>query len=182
MKKSFLILVVALATCFASCKKTTSVLADQSITETPKTIASDWISMPFESITNEDGTSSLQADYLLDGMGAADLSTHYTLVYAMIPQSDLVTYQALPMNISSDEEIVSLDFALNGNKLSITAKSNLPEGQVDASKFQGYKFRLVLVSFADYQVSDVDWTDYTSVANAFHLANSVKAFTRNYIK
>jgi len=169
MKKSLLIIAVAfMATILFSCKKSSQLISDpQPATET--TIASEWLSMPLTIVKNEDGSSFLEATEAVDNISLSDLSSHYVLVYSKNPGRDSYLYHQLPMNVATDEGNIEVNFTLDATTFSVKMTNLDSDQQINIQRFENYQFRFVLVSAADYETMQVDWSDYEAVAAALHI-------------
>ena len=174
--KSSLIALLAVATVgIFSCSKT-KLTNDRPIANPPieqsRTVASGWISMAFTEMTNDDGTTYLKADASLPGISDADQGSHIAFAYAKIQDAaGLVSYQRVPFNITNDNEDLTIGYAVQDGLFSVSVYNNSTTGQILATdRFQNCEFRLFMVSSTDVQNLQVDWDDYSSVENAFGVA------------
>jgi len=170
MKKSILIIAVALtATILFSCKKSSQLIEEiQPPVET--TIASEWLAMQLATVKNEDGSMHVEASETVNNINQYDLDSHYLLAYTKAPGRDSWVYNQLPMTITTDEGDVEISFTLDVNHFSVNMINLSSDQQIDIQRFTNYQFRYVLVSAHDYESMQVDWRDYEAVATALHLS------------
>ena len=173
MKKSILIIAVTVtAIILSSCKKSSQVIEgpQPAIETTITAIASEWLSMQLTMVRNEDGSSYLEAVQTVNDMNQYDLDSHYLLVYAKAPGRDSWVYNQLPTTITTDEGEVEISATLDISRFAVQMINLSSNASIDMQHFQNYQFRYLLVSAADYQNLQVDWSDYEAVALALHLS------------
>ena len=162
MKNSFLIALLSLAIAgIFSCTKTEPV-RPQNYTPTERTIATDLMSMSFESRTDENGTVYLQADRNLDGISAAEINSQHVFVYAISSVGGR-THQLMPFSIHTDDANFSINANLNNGSVSVRIDTDAQNQGIDAAQFQGMQIQVLFVSAEDYNRLQVDWSDYFAV-------------------
>jgi hypothetical protein len=173
MKKSILISVVTLSTIVLfSCHKSDIVVTPTPAPAVEKATATDWMSIQFSGVNNDDGTFSLEGDHFLDGISAADLSGHQALVYARIEQDDQVSFKLLPAALVTTDGNLEINYRIDIFTLSVSIRnSELSDQQIDAAQFDLTKFKVILVPSVDYASMQVDWSNYEEVVAALHLFN-----------
>jgi len=161
---------MAAASIFSCTKSETKPPVVQQPPVESRTIATDWMTMSFTSVTGDDGTNFLQANQRLQAVSGSDLNNHHEFVYAKTQSGDVISYQLLPFNITSDNENFAITHNLTGDLLSITIQNqNAPDQSITSDRFDHMQFQVILVSQEDYESLQVDWTDYHAVIHALRL-------------
>ena len=172
MKNSFLITLVAFATAgIISCTKTSTAPPSLPPAQVEyRTVASGWNSMGFSELINDDGTTYLQANAMLDGVSNVD-ANHY-IAFAYIKMEDaagVATYQRVPFNITDATEDLGIGYSLDNGVFSIRVDNLSTTGAtLSVDRFQNCQFRLIMISSSDMANMQVDWDDYLAVEDALH--------------
>jgi len=141
-----------------------------------RTVTSDWITMNFEEMTNDDGTTYLQASTLIDGVTNADRSSHIDFGYTRFDDAGAISFQRIPFNISNANENLDVSYNLDNGVFTVRIDNASTTGQtLSADRFQDVRFRLLMVSSTDYASMQCDWDDYSSVENALGVLQSARA-------
>jgi hypothetical protein len=165
MKYSIIIALIAIAL-LSSCTKSEPVHTQPAI-QSERTVATDWMSMSFQSRTDENGNAYLQADRILDGINAADINNHHAFLYAVKSVGDPQIHKLVPFNITSDDQDLIVSYSFDSNSIAVRVDNATASGQaINADQFQVTKFQLILISEEDYNRLHVDWSDYSAVINA----------------
>ncbi len=163
MKNSILIALFVFATAgIFSCSKSEPV-RPQANNSSERTIATDVLSMTFESRTDDNGTAFLQANRSLDGITLSDINSHHVFIYAISAVGGQ-THKLLPISVASDDANYTISSNLNDGTLSVRIDSDAQDQAINAEQFQGMQFQVLLVSAEDYsRLQEIDWSDYFAV-------------------
>ncbi len=171
MKNSFLITLVAFATAgIISCTKTSTAPPTIPPAVEYRTVASGWNSMAFSELTNDDGTTFLQATARLSGVSDVDANHYLSFAYIKIEDAPgNFTYQRIPFNISNATEELAMDYSVDNGEFSIrVANLSTTGAALSVDRFQNCQFRLIMISSSDLANMQVDWDNYLAVEDALH--------------
>ena len=137
-----------------------------------RSLASNWLSMPFSQMYFDDGTIYLQADSIVDRVSNVQnfqRDNYVAFLYIKMEVAGQPTYSSVPFTIADNNENITIGYSLDEGILSIRIYNNSTSGQLlSADRFQDWQFRLVMVSAYDYQNHQIDWNDYAAVENALN--------------
>jgi hypothetical protein len=166
---------VALATTLFSCTKEklkeTSVAGTTPAPVAPAQvrIVSDWLSLSLTNATYS-SASSLQGQNTLSSTVNYDYTTHVQLVYARNRGRESYVFEKLPLNFSTFQGNVKVDFTLDYNNFTLNIwNTDSPSLRPVAQQYSNMQYRFIVIPKTTYQALTIDWTDYNAVATALNL-------------
>jgi hypothetical protein len=137
------------------------------------TIISDWVDLELN-LVNDRGIMILQGRDEFNTRVEYDKNTHVELAYAFIPGQRNPEYRRLPMKYvpagAGPDEYASFAYNIDDLGFLLTIRNN---GSVttlpDASAFQDFEYRYIVLPKTKYESLNVNWDDYNQVAIVLNL-------------
>jgi hypothetical protein len=180
MKKSIIpSLAIVLTTILFSCSKQA---IEQPVTNVSTAKSSSWLTLNFDLITSTPTTKNivfLQGQQAVQGFSLKSADDLVPLAFVKyrptgnVPTSnpDSYGYSSLPVVLKTERENSDFSFEVKGGmfivKIYNAVEANLA---VDATQFQNYSFRCILVPKSTFETTKIDWSNYTSVAALLNLS------------
>lgn len=136
-------------------------------------IVSSWFSLSLDSIMDR-SNACLIGRHEFETNEPYDRANHVELAYVNIPGQRIAQYKKLPFKYVSPDpgynKICSLNPSMDQTGFILTI-SNLsdPNAFPDATSFDGFKYRYIVISKSLYNSFTIDWNDYTAVAQALNI-------------
>lgn len=162
-----------------SCTKDTVRQPDNTVVDTPPPppvevkIASSWFSVTLDTMINRSKVY-LIGRHEFETNEKYDKLNHIELAYVKIPGQRIAEYKKLPLKYmfpqATADKWYSFDFSMSQTGFILTI-SNLsePNDCPDASAFEDFKYRYVVIPKSLYNSLSIDWNDYAAVALALNI-------------
>jgi len=170
MKKMTLSILAVTAIVFLSCSKDSGVITESKAPEkkisAPVTKISGWLSMNFVPGFKYNA-QGLEGTYYFNPSSIYD--EQETTRLAFIRTADART--ALPANVLIDGDNLSISYLLTYDSFTIMVNNANEVGVPDANKLTSCQFRYIVVPNSVINAHDIDWTNYSAVAQALEIGD-----------
>ena len=141
---------------------------------------SNWFAVPLSHFDFHNGTTdpnNLYGKYILKNplTGAADTDVKLAYVRtastgAGTGNSDGFTYYQLPADVEvRDRFLVNMNFNLTASQFELTVTGiGIIAVILDPQDFMNFGYRYIVISKADYDSMNIDWSNYKAVASALN--------------